>query len=139
MHTITLPLKSINLTKVGLAATALVLLTYFAVDYGFVAMAQSSGTELFATSIDGGGGTMSGGSLSLEYSIAQSQPVGSGSSASYSLESGFIPVIAQDYSQTTPPSVSAPAISGPVAGLLLVGMLVIVLVSLVRNRSRSQA
>jgi len=78
---------------------------------------------------------MSDGSLSLEYSIAQSQPAGSGSSSSYSFESGFTSVIAQDYSRTTPPSVLAPAISGPVVGFLLVGMLVIVLVSLVRNRS----
>ena len=56
---------------------------------------------------------MSGGSLSMDYAVAESQPIGESSSASFTLDSGFIPVVAfQASASVTPtPSVSAPALS----------------------------
>ena len=64
-------------------------------EYVEAAEAQSNTIKLVTSSINGGGGEMSGGAASLESSVGQSEPVGSSSSASFSLESGFIPVIAE--------------------------------------------
>ena len=101
MNRTTLQLKRINFTKVGLLAAALAITVGMAIDYVSVATAQTSSIELVASSISGGGGEMSGGNVLLESSVGQSEPVGSSSSASFSLESGFIPVIAESYSSDT--------------------------------------
>ena len=140
MNTATLRLKRINFTKVGLLTAALVLALGIAIDYVSVAMAQSSSIELVTSSISGGGGEMSGGAVSLESSVGQSEPVGSSSSASFSLESGFIPVIAEQYSldtvapAATPTSIpniwDAPATSGRGLAALVAGMLVVMVVAL---------
>ncbi|MCL0100054.1 hypothetical protein M1O55_04225 [Dehalococcoidia bacterium] len=136
-------LKIINLTKVGLGAAALMLVLYTSLNHVFVAMAQSSGYELVATSIDGGGGEMSGGSLSMNYAVAEGQPIGAGSSASYTLDSGFVPIIAQSFqpnvaSTPTPaptatpvPNVwDAPSTSGWGLAILAAGMLVVLVITL---------
>ena len=130
----------INFTKVSLVAAALVLALGIAIDYVSVAMAQSSSIELVTSSISGGGGEMSGGSVSLESSIGQSEPVGSSSSASFSLENGFMSVIAQQYAldtvapAATPTSIpniwNAPATSGWELATLVAGMLVVMVVAL---------
>ena len=140
MNTTTLRLKSINFTKVGLVTAAIILALGIAIDYVSVAMAQSGSIELVTGSISGGGGEMSGGSVLLESSIGQSEPVGSSSSANFSLESGFIPVIAQQYSldtvapAATPTSIpniwNAPATSGRGLAALVAGMLVVMVISL---------
>ncbi len=140
MNTTTLQLKRINLTKVGLVVAALVLALGIAIDYVSVAMAESGSIELVTGSISGGGGEMSGGSVSLEASVGQSEPVGSSSSASFSLESGFIPVIAEQYSlngdppATTPTPIpniwNAPATSVRGLAALVAGMLVVMVVAL---------
>ena len=139
----------INLTKVGLVTAALVLALGIAIDYVSVAMAESGSIELVTGSISGGGGEMSGGSVLLESSIGQSEPVGSSSSANFSLESGFIPVIAQQYSldtvapAATPTSIptiwNAPATSGWGLAALVAGMLVVLLVFLTKSRPRTHA
>ena len=132
----TLKLTRVNLAKVGVAAAALVLVLGIAVLYGSVAIAETNSTELVAISIDGGGGEMNGGSLTMDYVVAEGQPIGTGSSDSYSLESGFIPIIAQQYSLATasptatpiptptPTVTSAPGISGWGLVALATGMLV---------------
>ena len=140
MNSTTLRLKRINFTKVGLVASALVLALGIAIDYVSVVMAQSSSIELVTSSISGGGGEMSGGAVSLESSVGQSEPVGSSSSASFSLESGFIPVIAAQYSldtvapAATPTSIpniwDAPATSGRGLAALVAGMLVVMVLAL---------
>ena len=140
MNTTTLQLKSINFTKVGLVTAALVLALGIAIDYVSVAMAESNTIELVTSSISGGGGEMSGGSMLLESSVGQSEPVGSSSSASFSLESGFIAVIAEQYSldtvapAATPTSIpniwDAPATSGRGLAALVAGMLVVMVVAL---------
>ena len=61
------------------------------------ATAQSVSTELVASSVDGGGGEMSGGSLTMDFAVAESQPIGQAASASYTLDSGFIPIIAESF------------------------------------------
>ena len=68
---------------------------------------------------------MSVGSVSLESSVGQSEPVGSSSSASFSLESGFIPVIAQEYSLSSPTVAVAPGMTQ--WGALLAGAIIVVL------------
>ena len=140
MNTTTLQLKSINFTKVGLLAAALVLALGIAIDYVSVAMAESNTIELVTSSISGGGGEMSGGAVSLESSVGQSEPVGSSSSASFSLESGFIPVIAEHYSLNTvvpaaaPTSIpniwDAPVTSGWGLAALVAGMLAVMVIAL---------
>jgi hypothetical protein len=140
MNTTTLQLKSINFTKVGLVTAALVLALGIAIDYVSVAMAESNTIELVTSSISGGGGEMSGGAVSLESSVGQSEPVGSSSSASFSLESGFIPVIAEQYSlngdppATTPTPIpniwDAPSTSGWGLAALVAGMLVVLVIAL---------
>ena len=140
MNTTTLQLKSINLTKVGLVVAALVIALGVAIDYVSVAMAQSGSIELVTSSISGGGGEMSGGAVSLESSVGQSEPVGSSSSASFSLESGFIAVIAEQYSldtvapAATPTSIpniwDAPATSGRGLAALVAGMFVVMVIAL---------
>jgi len=94
-----------------LVVAALVLALGIAIDYVSVAMAQSSSIELVTSSINGGGGEMPGGTVLLESSIGQSEPVGSSSSASFSLESGFISVIVQEYSLNTPTVTVAPGMT----------------------------
>ena len=111
------------------------------------AAAQSASTELAASSMDGGGGEMSGGSLSMDYAVAEGQPIGAGSSASYTLDSGFVPIIAQSFQQNvastptpTPASTptatpvpnvwDAPSTSGWGLVALAVGMLVVLLITL---------
>ena len=125
MNTTTLRLKSINLTKVGLVVAALVLALGIAIDYVSVAMAQSGSIELVTGSISGGGGEMSGGSVLLESSIGQSEPVGSSSSANFSLESGFIPVIAQQGSVIETNGVAIPSMT--LWGYLIAGAIFVVL------------
>ena len=78
------------------------------------ATAQSVSTELVASSVDGGGGEMSGGSLTMDFAVAESQPIGQASSASYTLDSGFIPIIAESFalngvSTATPTPTPTPA------------------------------
>ena len=72
------------------------------------ATAQSVSTELVASSVDGGGGEMSGGSLTMDFAEAESQPIGQAASASYTLDSGFIPIIAESFAlnevSTAPPT-----------------------------------
>ena len=126
MNTTTLQLKRINLTKVGLVVAALVLALSIAIDYVSMAMAQSSSIELVTSSISGGGGEMSGGSVLLESSIGQSEPVGSSSSANFSLESGFIPVIAQQGSVIATNGVAIPSMT--LWGYLIAGAIFVVLI-----------
>tara|TARA_Y100000588_G_scaffold335468_1_gene375636 strand:+ start:2012 stop:2470 length:459 start_codon:yes stop_codon:yes gene_type:complete len=144
MNNTTLRFESINFTKVGLVAAFLILTIGIAVDYASVAMAQNSSIELVASSISGGGGEMSEGSLLLESSVGQSEPVGSSSSESFSLESGFIPVVVEQYSPSsviptataTPiPNIwDAPATSGRGIGALIAGM-ILVMVTVLRLTS----
>ena len=68
------------------------------------ASAQAPSTYLAAFSINGGNGVMSGNGLSMEYAFGQSQPVGTISSATYSLESGSVPVMRQNYASTPVPT-----------------------------------
>ena len=61
------------------------------------ATVQSVSTELVASSVDGGEGEMSGGSLTMDFAVAESQPIGQAANASYTLASGFIPIIAESF------------------------------------------
>ena len=51
---------------------------------------------------------MSGSRVLLQSSVGQSGPVGSSSSANFSLESRFMPVINQEYSLSAPTVAAAP-------------------------------
>ena len=125
MNSIALQFEGINIIKAGLVAASLVLVLGIAIDYVSVAMAQSSSIELVTGSISGGGGEMSGGSVLLESSIGQSEPVGSSSSANFSLESGFIPVIAQQGSVIETNGVAIPSMT--LWGYLIAGAIFVVL------------
>ena len=85
--------------------------------------AQTAATEIAVSSIDGGGGEMSGGSLSMDYAVAESQPIGEASSANFTLDSGFIPIIAlQEDSSPSPSPTATPSVAVPTVtfwGLLL--------------------
>ena len=70
---------------------------------------------------------MSGGSVLLESSIGQSEPVGSSSSANFSLESGFIPVIAQQGSVIETSGVAIPSMT--LWGYLIAGAIIVVLMT----------
>jgi len=107
------------------------------------ATAQSVSTELVASSVDGGGGEMSGGSLSMDYAVAEGQPIGQASSASYTLDSGFVPIIAESFalngvSTPTPtptptaiPNIwNAPSVSNWGLAALVAGMLVVMVIGL---------
>ena len=93
----------INFIKFGIVATNLFLIFAIASDLS-TATAQTTNIELTASSIDSGGSAMSGDNLILESSVGQGQPVGTSSNATYSLDTGFIPLIAQEYSSQATPS-----------------------------------
>ena len=97
--------------------------------------AQTASTEIVASSIDGGGGEMSGSNLSMEYAVAESQPIGQTSSANFTLDSGFIPIIAEQEESSSPP-VSTPVQSVPTLSFwsLLVLCGIIVILSIKKRR-----
>ena len=108
MNTTTLQFNVLNLIKVAIVTTNLFLIIAIGSDYISMATAQTSDIELVSSSIDGGGGEMSSGSMTMETAIGESQPIGEASSASFTLDSGFIPIIS-NYSVSNPTATPVPA------------------------------
>ena len=116
MNTTTLQFNILNLVKVAIVATNLFLIIAIGSDYISMATAQTSDIELVSSSIDGGGGEMSSGSLTMDTAIGESQPIGEASSASFTLDSGFIPIISNSsVSNPTPTPTPIPSTSTPTA------------------------
>ena len=116
MNTTTLQFNILNLVKVAILATNLFLIIAIGSDYISMATAQTSDIELVSSSIDGGGGEMSSGSLTMDTAIGESQPIGEASSASFTLDSGFIPIISNSsVSNPTPTPTPIPSTSTPTA------------------------
>ena len=103
----TLQFNILNLVKVAIVATNLFLIIAIGSDYISMATAQTSDIELVSSSIDGGGGEMSSGSMTMETAIGESQPIGEASSASFTLDSGFVPIIS-NYSVSNPTPTPVP-------------------------------
>ena len=120
------------IAKIAVYLVAFFVMLWLAPSQIPVLKAQTASTEIGASSIDGGGGEMSSAWLTMEYAVAESQPVGESSGGGMTLESGFIPVIAM---QETPTSTSGYAVPVPAMSFwALAGMLVIIAVLSVRKR-----
>ena len=159
-------MNPVTLIKGILAAAAIGGLMALAASQLPFATDKSVSTELDASSVDGGGGEMSGGSLTMEFAVAESQPIGQAASASYTLDSGFIPIIAENFAMSAvstatptptpvpptptpvPPTptptpaptvTSAPGLSGWGLVALVAGMLVVRVGALQLNSGRRRA
>ena len=120
------------IAKIVVYAVAFLVMLWLAPSQIPVLKAQTASTEIAASSIDGGGGEMSSAWLTMEYAVAESQPVGESSGGGMTLESGFIPVIAMQETTTTSPGYALPI---PAMGFWgLVGMLGVIAVLSVRKR-----
>ena len=121
------------IAKIAVYLVAFLLMVWLAPSQIPVLKAQTASTEIGASSIDGGGGEMSSAWVTMEYAVAESQPVGESSGGGMTLESGFIPVIAMQ--ETTVISESGYAVPVPAMSFwALAGMLVIIAVLSVRKR-----
>ena len=129
-------LTNINsFVKITIFASAILVAIVLAPSQIPALKAQTASTEIVASSIDGGGGEMSGSNLSMEYAVAESQPIGQTSSANFTLDSGFIPIIAEQEESNSPP-VSTPVQSVPTLSFwsLLVLCGIIVILSIKKRR-----